>query len=96
MTEVGARIGAIASSNKDEVRLFGYGVYEGDEVPPQDVVGPFGIMSRPNPKLKLDNGDVVWGCECWWGPEDKVKASIGSRKVVPITTQEYRAQVVKD
>lgn len=24
-----------------------------------------------NPKIVLDNGaGVVWGCECWWAPED--------------------------
>ncbi len=27
-----------------------------------------------NPKILLDSGDVVWGCECWWGPEAEVKA----------------------
>lgn len=34
-----------------------------------------------NPCIKLDNGETVWGYQCWWGPEDKVKASIGDRKV---------------
>lgn len=24
-----------------------------------------------NPKIELDNGDVVWGYQCWWGPEEQ-------------------------
>lgn len=25
-----------------------------------------------NPRIRLDNGKVVWGRECWWGPEADV------------------------
>ncbi len=26
--------------------------------------------ARPtNPKIVLDTGEIVWGAECWWGPE---------------------------
>ncbi len=95
--EIGTRVGAIASANKDEVHLFGYGVYEGDHEPPPNVMGPFGYMKGlTNPKILLDSGEVVWGCECWWGPEDQVKASIGDRKVVVITPEEYRASAKHD
>ena len=90
MTAVGSRVGAMASATQTEVTMFGYGVYEGDEVPPSEVIGPFGKMTSPNPKIKLDSGDVVWGCECWWGPEDAIKKKIGDRKVVTITHAEYR------
>lgn len=96
MTDVGSRVGAMASSSEKEVHLFGYGVYVGDEVPPQEVTGPFGKLSFPNPKIVLDSGDVVWGCECWWGPEEKIKTHVGNRKVVMITPKEYRAQVPQD
>lgn len=27
-----------------------------------------------NPRIDLDNGKTVWGMECWWGPEDAVRA----------------------
>lgn len=30
-------------------------------------------ISRPNPKLTLDDGRVVWGFQCWWGPESEIK-----------------------
>ena len=30
---------------------------------------PNPIVRPTNPKIVLDDGEVVWGCECWWGPE---------------------------
>lgn len=76
--EAGTRVGAMISANEKEVFLLGYGTYDGREVPPEDIVGPFGIqMPRgENPKITLDDGTVVWGCECWWGPEEAVKSRI--------------------
>ena len=35
-----------------------------------------------NPCIKLDNGKLVWGAQCWWGPEEQINKSIGTRKVV--------------
>jgi hypothetical protein len=29
--------------------------------------------NQTNPRIRLDNGKVVYGCECWWGNEEKVK-----------------------
>lgn|GEM_PF-2201305 len=26
-----------------------------------------------NPMIRLDNGDIVYGCECWWGPEEGIR-----------------------
>lgn len=56
--------------------LFGYGVYEGDFVP-KEAVGWMAEANQEvgavNPRLRLDNGKVVYGCECWWGSEEKVK-----------------------
>lgn len=34
-----------------------------------------------NPRITLDSGDVVWGCQCWWGPEESVRAKIAGRAV---------------
>lgn len=28
---------------------------------------------RLNPCINLDNGYVVWGFQCWWGPVEKVQ-----------------------
>lgn len=83
----GDRVGAILSADKTGVVQFlGYGTYLGDRPCP---VGPFGmsidemkaaarehgVEYRPftNPCIKLDNGRHVWGMQCWWGPESKVK-----------------------
>lgn len=76
MSEINSRVGAIRDADSKEVRLFGYGVYLGDEVHP--------VLKFPNPKIKLDDGSVVWGCECWWAGEEETKKIIGSRKVVSV------------
>lgn len=89
------RVGAICDADKEEVRLFGYGVYEGDEVPPPGIQifgADLHALGHTNPKIKLDSGKVVWGCECWWGPEEKVKATIGARKVVEVDIEQKRAE----
>jgi hypothetical protein len=39
--EIGDRVFAVESADNKEVRLLGFGVYVGDEVPP----APFGILS---------------------------------------------------
>ena len=74
MSKPGDRVGAIRNADGDTVYLFGYGIYVGDEVPPNDV-GGFNI-GFPNPRIDLDNGKTVWGCQCWWAPEEKMKAYI--------------------
>ena len=88
--EIGTRVGAISHSEGDTVYLFGYGVYEGDHVPPKEV-GGFN-MGRPNPRIKLDSGKTVYGCECWWGPEDQIKSKIEGQKIVDVDIDEARAK----
>lgn len=74
---VGDRVGAILSANDTTVELIGYGVYEGRAIHPE--------LGFPNPCIKLDNGNLAWGCQCWWGPEEKIKEMIGARQVVNVT-----------
>ena len=77
---VGDRVGAILSATADTVHLLGYGVYEGYcTVPDLDV---------ENPKIRLDDGRIVWGYQCWWGSEEVVRARIGDRKIVPATIED--------
>jgi hypothetical protein len=33
-----------------------------------------------NPKLQLDNGQIAWGCETWWGPADTFIANGYAKK----------------
>jgi hypothetical protein len=77
MAKQGDRVGAIQSANGEEVMFYGYGVYEGDTIPPNFPI--------PNPTIKLDNGKTVYGYECWWGPEEKVREMIGNRKVAEVS-----------
>ena len=90
----GVRTFAVHSATKDEVKLYGVGVYVGDEMPPLEVdAGRLAAgLGWPNPKIVLDSGDVVWGCECWWGPESKLEQFIGGRAVVAISPAAARAE----
>lgn len=69
----GIRVGALLSSEDGVVDFLGYGVYLGDVIP-EDAVGWIAEMLREsqttNPCIKLDSGKYVFGCECWWGPEE--------------------------
>jgi len=71
---IGDRVGAILSADKETVHLLGYGVYEGKHLPPDFPI--------ENPKILLDDGSVVWGYQCWWAAEDKTREMIGNRTVV--------------
>lgn len=91
--EVGARVGAVASADSEEVRLYGFGVYDGEQVPPPGVL-MMGIdmheLGVPNPQITLDSGKRVFGCECWWGGEERVKEWIDGRRVVEVDIEEAR------
>lgn len=96
----GDRVGAVCTydDNKKEILLFGYGVFKGEEVPTEDIVGPFGIkpidIQMKNPKIELDSGEVVWGCECWWGSEANIKEVETKSEIVNhISVKEYRKQL---
>jgi hypothetical protein len=85
------RIGAVSHADDSTVHLLGWGTYVGKHVPgPQEVEGNPVAEVMVNlgvqiPKLKLDDERVVWGFQCWWGPEDKVKEWIGEREVVLVS-----------
>lgn len=94
--KVGSRVGAIAEQNEEGTLFFGYGVYEGDfkiEDPTIYMMG-FQVASMDiiNPRIRLDNGDVVWGCESWWAPEEEVQQLLEDEKVEIISVAEYRKQ----
>lgn len=92
----GSRVGAISHSDDNAVYLFGFGTYEGDFVP-VGAGGAFGKAMQdaeaPNPKIVLDSGKVVWGCECWWAPEEKVKKLIEGKAVVDVDIEAVRASL---
>ena len=98
MHKVGERVGAILSGDEKAIKFLGFGEYVGEEVPPADT-GGFGSMIHvaglTNAKIKLDNGKIVWGCECWWGGEEAVKkelevAKSAGKQIVEIDMDTYR------
>lgn len=68
MTKVGERVIAIRDGGAEDkiLNIFGVGIYEGDFPCPY-------LFNFDNPRIKLDNGEYVWGCMCWWGPEEQIK-----------------------
>lgn len=47
-----------------------------------------------NPRIRLDDGRYVWGCECWWGPEeDMLKQDLN---IVNVDIDEYREQAKRE
>ena len=86
--KVGERVYAIRNSDEETIYAYGPGVYAGLQKPPVGTRTCFGVIDEDwpetyvNPRIDLDNGGVVWGCQCWWGPEDEVSRSFGDRKVV--------------
>ena len=96
MYNIGDRVGALVGSDEETkiLTVAGFGVYEGDVVPETDDIKFMGIplkeVNRPNPKIALDNGSTVWGCECWWGAETKVKEQIEEYKNSGYTVEEIK------
>ena len=92
--QIGDRVGAVLKTDEKQVFLFGFGLYAGKQVPPPGIqfLGmDMQDSGQTNPKLVLDDGQIVWGCECWWGPEEKVKTMlIGNREVVWVNIEEVR------
>jgi len=105
----GSRVGAIHGTDNEKsgtIYIFGFGTYVGREVP-NTAAGAFGKALREiaeevpevpdylkNPKIVLDNGKVVWGCECWWGPEEQIKKRLEMySEVVVVDIDAERAKV---
>ncbi len=70
--EIGTKVYAIYGSTEatKTLKVLGPGTYVGNEIPTTAVgwLAEAAVEGKmKNPKILLDNGDVVWGCECWWG-----------------------------
>lgn len=101
MKKPGDRVLAIYGTEDDGVRIFGAGVYVGDKVPGEDpaIPTPVGFIAElrpagvPNPLIKFDSGKYVWGCECWWGPEEQALKQLEGKKVIVDDIDAVRAEV---
>jgi hypothetical protein len=76
----GDRVGAILYQVGEVVHFLGYGVLEGIFKPPY---GP--LKGMPNPRIKLDNGKIVWGYQCWFGPEEMIKKQLKDLLVLEVS-----------
>jgi len=95
MATIGAEICAILKADERKVHLIGYGKYVGDEIPDEHCGGFGGTLREhciKNPKLVLEDGTVVWGCECWWGDAEKAHKHIGNREVIRVDMRAERAK----
>lgn len=91
--KVGARVGALLSGTATTAKFLGWGTFEGREVPGEEA-GGFAEFLREagmeNPKIRLDNGKVVWGCECWWGSEVEIQKVLEGKTVEHVDIDEVR------
>ena len=72
--EIESRIFAVLSSNdNNDITAFGVSLKE---------------IGLKNSCIKLDNGDIVWECQCWWGPIDKFNEFINGRKINNVKIKE--------
>lgn len=96
--KVGGRVIALQSIKNNVAYSLGGGVFKGYEIP-NAVQFPhlrmFSENNIPNPRIDLDSGGVVWGCECWWGSEESVTAQLASKEVVSVTVEQLRAPVTQ-
>jgi len=59
----------------DGQTFLGYGEYLG-EFDCERLKRCFGVKSEIlNPKIRMDDGREMWGCECWWGNAEKFVTS---------------------
>lgn len=91
----GARVFATRNMKGKTIFLFGRGTYDGYKEIEQDDVFFMGLnmKGRENPRITLDNGEIVWGCESWWGPEDTLDTLIErGAEVVEVSIHDYRKE----
>lgn len=79
--QVGDRVTAISHTEDNTVYVFGSGIYVGDAE--KDA-------GFPTNKIELDDGQVVYGYECWWGPEAVIQERIKNMHIVPYSISDAR------
>lgn len=76
------------------VSFLGYGEYTGESLPDEGLSGFSEILRKSGvkvPRIVLDSGEVIFGCECWWDEEYKVREVLSnSQKIVQVSISEYR------
>jgi hypothetical protein len=80
------RVRIIEDCRKDKNAKGMLGIYEGDF--------PYmGMEDFVNPRILLDNGDTIWGIECWWEPYEEDKPLEQSEAEVKEFINEYKSRM---
>jgi hypothetical protein len=79
MTEIGETV--LVFEPDDPKKFIGKGTYLGvEQIDVEEDKSDKIVTSFESPKIKLENGRIIYGFECWWAPEDTNKEeSSGSR-----------------
>jgi len=94
----GERVGSILHYIRIDgvkwIHLLGYGTYNGDKVPPKKVKSYAAEIHRNRgtkiPNIKLDNGDIIYECECFWGKEADIRKEIEEQEKHDFRVKEVR------
>ena len=104
MALINERVGAIFSFEEKTVIFLGFGKYIDDKIP-VEAVGFLADIARKNklknPCIELDNGTIVYGCECWWGEESEIQQHLKEYKkagytIVNVNINDLRQDYLAD
>lgn len=92
---VGTRVVAFSHREGKRVYIFGKGAYEGD-FDPEEAVGELADLCRmegfKSPRIRLDDGQVVYGCECWWCEETDIEGELEGFEIVNVDIKDRRSE----
>jgi hypothetical protein len=93
--KIGTRVGAISGVTNSVARLLGYGVYEGSFLP-LEATGYRALFllehNKKTARIRLDSGEVIYGCECIWMNENRMKKFIAPFQVETVSLTEHRLE----
>ena len=90
MVKAGERAYALLKGDQENVYLFGFGVYDGEHIPPPEAKFFGQSFLHENPRITLDDGKQVFGFECWWGAEANFENMRKGRAIVKVDIEEER------
>lgn len=97
--KVGDRVAAVVDIDPEKkvITLYGYGVYEGEEIPEDPNVKFMGLpasdLRRPLRKIQLDSGQIVWSFECYLADEAEIKKEFEVYEERFLDIEEQRARI---
>ena len=88
------RVYVVYSLDDDVVESFGLGTYLCQAVPDETAMGLMADFCRQQkrevPKIQLDSGEIIWGCECYFDSEEFMKKVIHGKEIKMVNIEELR------